>query len=253
MGLYFHVFIFLIGLAVGSFFNVIIFRFNTGRGVIKGRSKCGNCLSVVKWFDLIPILGFFMLKGRCRKCKGKISPLYPIVEISTATTLLLLLLKTTVVSYLTVLNIFIVLLFVLIVFIDARYFVIPDKILVILLAAVIGLKIVGDNTHPLYLLISSLGLTSFFVILFLVSRGRWIGLGDIKLIFVICLLLEYPLSYIALVLSVWAASLFSLTLLATKRATLKTEIPFGAFLSVTTVIFVVFNHGIQEISKYFYQ
>lgn len=237
---------------MGSFFNVIIFRFNTGRGVIKGRSRCDNCLSIIKWFDLIPVLSFFILRGRCRKCKEKMSPLYPIVEISTATALIMLLLKTTVLSYLTALNIFIVLLFVLIVFIDARYLIIPDKVLILLLVTAISLKIAGSNANPLSLLISSLGLTSFFAILFLVSKGRWIGLGDIKLIFIVSLLLGYPLSYIALVSSVWAASIFSLTLLAAKRATLKTEIPFGAFLSVTTIIFVVFNHGLQEISKYFH-
>lgn len=252
MEVYYYVFIFLIGLVLGSFFNVIIFRFNTGRGVIKGRSKCIKCRSIIKWFDLVPVLSYFLLKGRCRKCKGRISPLYPIVEISTAATLLLLFLRTPVVSYLTALNVLIVLLFVLILFLDIRYFIIPDKILILLIVVVAGLKLTSGNTNFFYLLISALGLTAFFAILFLVSKGGWIGLGDVKLIFLIGLLLEYPASYVAIISSVWLATGFSIALLVLKRATMKTEVPFGSFLSVTTIIFLIFNNELQKISRYFY-
>src|SRR3989344_5599868 len=114
----FYLFIFLIGLSVGSFFNVVIFRFGTDKSVVKGRSKCLNCGSVIRWLDLVPVLSYFIIRGRCRECKSKISPLYPIVEISTAVILLLLFLNTPAVSYLTALNALIVLLLVLVVFLD---------------------------------------------------------------------------------------------------------------------------------------
>ena len=252
MGIYFYILIFIIGLTLGSFFNVIIFRFGTNKGVVKGRSKCQNCDSVIRWFDLVPILSYFMLQSRCRECGKKISPLYSVVEISTAIVLLLLFLNTPVVSYLTALDAFIVLLLVLIIFLDILYFTIPDKILALLAIVAVGLKLLTGNTDFLYLLISALGLTAFFAILYAVSKGRWIGLGDIKLIFLIGFLLGYPTGYLAIVAAVWLAAIFSITLLLIKRATTKTEIPFGSFLSVTTIIFIIFNNELQKISRYFY-
>ena len=257
METYYYILIVLVGLALGSFFNVVIFRFPAFQKQgfwkpLSGRSKCVNCKSVIKWFDLIPIVSYFLLKARCRKCGAKISPMYPIVEISTAAVLLLLFLKTPLPSYLTALDAFIILLFVLIVFIDIRYLIIPDGILALLIAVMIGLKIMSGSVGFFYLLVSALGLTSFFGILFLVSKGKWIGLGDIKLIFLIGFLLGYPASYIVVISSVWLATIFSTVLLILKKATMKTEIPFGSFLSVATIIFLIFSNELQKISRYFY-
>lgn len=247
----YYVLIFIVGLILGSFFNVLIFRFNIGKGVVKGRSECTSCNSIIRWFDLVPVLSYFVLKGRCRRCGAKISPLYPVVEVTTATSFLLLFIRSPL-SYSTLLSALIVSLFLLILFFDIRYFIIPDKILVFLAAAVIGLKLISGNANFSHLLISALGLTAFFAILFLVSNGRWIGLGDIKLIFLIGLLLGYPISYVVIISSVWLATAFSIVLLVLKKANMKTEMPFGSFLSVTTIIFIIFSNELQKISKYFY-
>jgi len=146
------------------------------------------------------------------------------------------------VSYLTALNAFIVLLLVLVVFLDIFYFTIPDRMLVLLAITTVGLKLLTGNADFYHLLISALGLTAFFAILFLVSKGKWIGFGDIKLIFLIGFMLGYPMGYLAIVAAVWLAAVFSITLLLTKRATAKTEIPFGSFLSVATIIFIIFSN-----------
>lgn len=247
----FYFFIFLVGLSIGSFFNVVIFRFNTEGSIAKGRSKCLNCHSIIRWFDLIPIFSYFILRGRCRKCNVKISPLYPVVELTTASALFLFFFNTSLVSHLTVINAFIILLLTLIIFIDLRYLIISDKILVLLAVAAISLKLLSDNADFYRLLISAFGLTSFFAILYFVSKGRWIGLGDIKLIFILGFLLGYPMGYLAIVTAVWLAAIFSMALLLAKKATAKTEIPFGSFLSIATIIFIIFNNELQEISKYF--
>lgn len=123
--------------------------------------------------------------------------------------------------------------------------------LVLLAVAAISLKLLADNTDFYRLLISAFGLTSFFAILYIVSKGRWIGLGDIKLIFILGFLLGYPMGYLVLVTAVWLAAIFSIALLLAKKATAKTEIPFGSFLSIATIIFIIFNNELQEISKYF--
>lgn len=247
-----YVLIFIIGLALGSFFNVVLFRFNTNKSPLKGRSECANCGSVIKWFDLIPVASYLILKRKCRKCKEKISSLYPIVEISAAFVLLLFFLKTPTVSFSTALGALSVLLFLLLVFFDIRYFIIPDKVLLPLAIAAIGSKSLDKNANFYWLAIFALGLTAFFAILYLLSRGRWIGLGDIKLIFLIGFLLGYPMGYLAVLSSVWLAAIFSIALLAAKKADAKTEIPFGSFLSATTIIFIIFNSELQKISNYFY-
>lgn len=252
MGGYYYIITFIIGLLLGSFFNVIIFRFNTKKSAIKGRSRCVKCNSVIKWFDLIPVLSYFLLKRKCRYCGGKISPSYPVVEIATAISLLLFLWKNPTLSFPTVLGVFAVLLFLLIIFFDIRFFIIPDKILVLLVPAIVGLKFLGDDTDFYQLLISASALTSFFAILFLVSRGRWIGMGDVKLIFLIGFLLGYPASYLAVLSAIWFAAIFSVVLLVNRTGNMKTEVPFGSFLSVSTIIFIIFNNELQEISKLFY-
>src|SRR3989344_8884577 len=71
---------FLFGLIIGSFLNVVIFRFNTGH-TFGGRSGCMTCQNKLCWYELIPMISFFALRGRCRKCKAKISIQYPIVEL----------------------------------------------------------------------------------------------------------------------------------------------------------------------------
>lgn len=264
MGIYFYIFIFLIGLSIGSFFNVVIFRFNSGEDIVKGRSKCANCDSVIKWFNLVPVLSYFILRGRCRDCSVKISPLYPVVEMTVAITLLLFFWNIPSISYSAGINAFIILLLTLIIFIDVRYLIIPDKILILLAGAIVGSKLLAylslslenlgglaDNAGFYQLLISALGLTSFFAILYIISKGKWIGLGDIKLIFLIGLLLGYPLGYLAIVAAVWLAAIFSMFLLIAGKANAKTEIPFGSFLATATIIFITFNNELQEASKYF--
>jgi|SRR3989338_4022554 len=252
MQVYYYILIILVSLSLGSFFNVIIFRFNTDQNATKGRSKCLKCHSTVRWLDLIPIFSYFILGGKCRNCGTKISPMYPVVEASTAAVLLLLFLNTQTVSYLTMLNALTVLLFMLVIFFDMRYFIIPDKILVLLTIIAIIFMLFGHNMTFPNLLISGLSLASFFAILFIASHGRWIGFGDVKLVLLIGLLLGYPFGFLAVTSSIWAATIFSVLLLATGRADLKTKIPLGSFLSATTIIFIIFNHELQEISKYFY-
>lgn len=248
----YYILIFLVGLSLGSFFNVIIFRFNTSLSPLRGRSKCLSCGAELRWWTLIPLLSYFLIKGRCISCKRKISLIYPVVEFATAVILTFFFIKTGGISYLFILNGFILLLFFILIFLDIFYFIIPDKILLLIASVIISLKFFAINVNFINLLISALGLTSFFAILFLVSKGKWIGLGDIKLIFLMGLLFGYPLGYFAIVLSVWSAAIFSMVLLVLKRATAKTEIPFGAFLSISSIIFIIFNHEFQEIFRYFY-
>src|SRR3989338_8578332 len=72
------------GLIVGSFLNVVIFRLDKKGGILIGRSECPKCLKRLKWHDLFPVLSYVFLEGKCRNCKDKISPVYPLTELATA-------------------------------------------------------------------------------------------------------------------------------------------------------------------------
>ena len=222
---------------------------------MRGRSECANCLATIKWFDLIPIISYFLLKRRCRNCKAKISLLYPIVETTIAIVLLLFFLFRPELVYVNIVMlayVVVVALLMLIFFLDARYLIIPDKILAMLAVLIIGLNMAEGKFGLANTLIFPLGLSAFFGILFMVSKGRWIGFGDVKLIFLIGVLLGYPMGYLSIVASVWLATLFSLILIVAGKANGKTEIPFGSFLSAATIIFLIFENELQEISKYFF-
>src|SRR3989344_7119021 len=80
----FYVLIFIIGLCVGSFLNVVIFRLDRKAGILTGRSECQNCSYQLQWYDLFPVFSYLCLGGKCRHCKKPISPIYPIVELTTA-------------------------------------------------------------------------------------------------------------------------------------------------------------------------
>ena len=219
---------------------------------MRGRSECANCLATIKWFDLIPIISYFLLKRRCRNCKAKISLLYPIVETTIAIVLLLFFLFRPELNMLVLAHAAVIALLTLIFFLDARYLTIPDKILAMLAVLIVGLKMAEGKSGLANILIFPLGLSAFFGILFMVSKGRWIGFGDVKLIFLIGVLLGYPMGYLSIVASVWLATLFSLILIVAGKANGKTEIPFGSFLSAATIIFLIFENELQEISKYFF-
>ena len=92
----------------------------------------------------------------------------------------------------------------------------------------------------------------FFVILYIVSEGKWVGFGDVKLLLLIGVAFGYPLSFLITVFSVWLAALFGLALIVLKKATLKSALPFGVFLCLFSLIFIIFKNEIQTIAYFFY-
>ena len=88
--------------------------------------------------------------------------------------------------------------------------------------------------------------------MYLSSKGRWVGLGDAKLLFLIGLVLGYPLGFLALMLSVWIAALVGIGLMLSGRATRKTALPFGSFLAGVSILIIIFQHEIQKITNQFF-
>jgi leader peptidase (prepilin peptidase)/N-methyltransferase len=134
---------------------------------------------------------------------------------------------------------------------DVLYFIIPDKIVfpLIIIGFIRIFQFHGDAVYNL--LLSAFVFFSFFAIIYLASKGKWMGFGDAKLSFLLGLWLGYPLGFWAIAVSVWVAALLGLVLVAFGRANMSTKLPFGSFIGVVFIIFIIFNNAIQTYFPWF--
>lgn len=245
--------IFLVGLCVGSFLNVLIFRLDKKSGIIAGRSECPKCLKLLSWYDLVPVLSYIFLRGRCRNCKNQISVIYPLVELVTAFSFLLFYLFSG--FQFAILDFYYFLIissFIALIFFDYLYFWLPDKIILPLIVVVFFFNYFFQGTEFAILLLSALILGGIFAIIYLVSKKKWVGWGDIKLLFLTGLVLGYPLGFLAMIFSVWAGAIAGLVLITLGKATRKTALPFGSFLAGVSILIIIFQNEIQKfIGVYF--
>jgi leader peptidase (prepilin peptidase)/N-methyltransferase len=244
-----------LGLIIGSFLNVVIFRFNTERS-FGGRSSCMNCGNTLTWYELVPLFSFLFLRGRCRNCKAKISIQYPIVEFITGILFASLFLKFQDVFYLNTIAfaisyayyaIMFSILLVIAVY-DFRHKIIPDILsLVFGVVAFIGLFLFSDyvfypHIPSVWEFLSGLFLALPFALLWLVSRGTWMGLGDAKLALGLGWLLGYTRILSGAVLAFWSGAILGLILIVfSKKYGVKSEIPFAPFLALGVLLAFLFE------------
>lgn len=247
----FAIFIFAFGLIVGSFLNVLIFRLNTGESVVRGRSRCFSCGRMLGVVDLIPVVSFLVQRGRCRSCGSKISAQYLLVELATGLVFLLVAYRlwdfnAALVSaspYLFLQGVFLIMIFSLLIAIgayDLRHMIIPNQfvypfIVLSFFYSAISYKLLATSTlYPDIL--SGLAAFGFFAGLWFVSKGRWMGFGDAKLALGIGFLLGPLLTPLAIVLAFWLGVLISVPIVLKQGGGLKTQVPFGPFLVLATVM-----------------
>lgn len=281
--------IFLFGAALGSFISVIANRYNTGLSFWFGRSFCFSCNTLLRKIDMFPILSFIRLRGLCRYCGSKIphetffteiimgflsvlaalkSGLFPLqFPLLLATSYWLL-----TVNYLLLTSIFAVIL--LISVYDLKHLIIPNSFLIVLSAfSLIYVCIflfpafdpyfTPEIVKNIFIRLASIVVVPLpFLILFFISKGRWIGMGDVKYMAVLGLLLGISSGFAAVILSFWIGAAFSIIAIAVNRLkrhlpnfsnnlTIKSEIPFGPFLSLGIIISLYFNVDLSQIQKFF--
>jgi prepilin signal peptidase PulO-like enzyme (type II secretory pathway) len=258
--LFFYIFVFLLGLAVGSFLNCIIYRLEKNESFLKGRSYCPNCHHVLAWQDLIPILSFLILKGKCRYCGKKISLQYPLVELATGILFFSISYSTfqhsntpTFQQFIQFLYLSIVSSFLIIIFVyDLKHYLIPDKVIypAIALTLIFNFKFLIFKQFQIfkYSILSAFGSAAFFLVIFLISRGKWLGFGDVKFGFLMGLFLGFPKILVALFSAYLIGAIIGIGLVLAKKKTLKSEVPFGPFLVAGTFIALFF--GSQLINWY---
>lgn len=234
MVLVFDILFFVFGTIIGSFLNVVICRLSIGESIAENRSYCPLCKKKLVWYELIPIISFIVQKGKCRACKKKISLQYPLVEIFTG--LIFVLIFNAQYSifdtcFLLLISCFLIILFVY----DLKYYLVSDKIVypAIIIAFLYQLQFSIFN----YLSAAVIA-GGFFLVIILISKGKWMGMGDVKIGILMGLILGLPKVFVALFLAFLIGALVSILLMALKKKTLKSEIPFGPFLTAATLLAV---------------
>ncbi len=251
MNLGFCLIVFVFGACIGSFLNCLIYRLKEKQSFLSGRSFCPKCLHQLAFFDLIPVLSFIFLKGKCRYCGEKISWQYPLVELATGGLFLLIFLRFTIYHLPFTIYLFVVSSLLIIIFVyDLKHYIIPDKIIFLAIAVVFLYKIIFNfQTSNLYSpILSALVASAFFFLLWLVSRGKWMGLGDAKLAFLMGLFLGYPQILVAMFSAFLIGAIIGLGLIVCRKKTLKSQVPFGPFLVVGTFIALFWG---KEIIKWY--
>ncbi|EKD49859.1 MAG: type II secretory pathway, prepilin signal peptidase PulO [uncultured bacterium] len=244
MPILFYFIIFLFGLAVGSFLNALIYRLYFGGSVIFGRSMCPKCKHELSALDLIPVVSFFLLRWKCRYCRGKISWQYPVVEIVVAILFLLTAIDVSARGTWQVAQLLLNLIFSLffisalvVVFVyDLKYYLILDKVVFPAIVVAFIAALVLPDANIWNALLGSAICGGFFLILVLLSKEKWMGAGDAKLGFLVGLIVPFPEVFVLLIIAFVGGSIISLFLVALKKKTMKDAVPFGTFLAASAVI-----------------
>jgi len=232
-----------LGLIIGSFLNVCIYRIPRHKSIAYPRSFCPNCKKTILPYDNIPVLSYIILGGRCRYCKTKISWQYPSVELLTGILFLLLFLKFSLSLEFIAYIIFVALL-IIATFTDLSHRIIPN--VVSIPGIILGLIINSSNFKNVLfgVLICAAILWIFRQIGLLIKRKEMMGWGDIKLAGMIGAFLGLGNGVLALFLGVCLGVFLWTLLISLKLKTRKEYIPFGAFLSAGSVIAVFYGANI---------
>ncbi len=251
------IFVFVFGLCIGSFLNCVVYRLEK-KEKLAGRSYCPQCKNTLSWRDLFPVFSFLCLWGKCKYCKTKISWQYPIVEVATGVMFLLIFNFSAQGglasgwNFLNLAFLFYVAAVLIVIFVyDFKYYIIPDKVLFPAIAITFayrlfeGLLISNFTLVGTYLLAILIG-SGFFLFIFLISKGRWMGFGDVKLAILMGLLLGFPNILVALFLAFFLGAVIGTIMMIFKEKNLRSELPFAPFLITGTFVALLWGARLVE-------
>ncbi|ABK98610.1 prepilin peptidase [Pelobacter propionicus] len=242
--LLFSVFSFILGAVVGSFLNVCICRMPRDESVVSPPSHCPGCGYRIRWYDNIPLVSYLLLRGRCRGCREKISPRYPLVELLNALLSLALFLRFGPTLAFAVLFLFCSAL-VVITFIDLEHQIIPDEISLpgIVLGFIFSFFLRGHGWLNSLLGIL-LGGGSLLLVAYgyqLVTGKEGMGGGDIKLLAMMGAFLGWKSIPFIIFVSSLAGSVIGVSLMLIQKKDSKLAIPFGPYLALGALLYVFYG------------
>jgi leader peptidase (prepilin peptidase)/N-methyltransferase len=249
-----NIYIFFLGLCVGSFLNVCIFRIPAGRSIVRPASACPGCSTSIRWYDNIPILSYLLLRGRCRHCRSPISARYPMVELITAFSALAVWLNFGWSAQTPIYFLFVAALLA-ITFIDIDHRIIPDEISLPGIPIGFALSFLLPQ-HRWYdpLLGILVGGGSLFLVAWvyqLLTGNEGMGFGDVKLLAMIGAFIGWQGVLFTIMASSFIGTVVGLVLMIRMRKGMKLAVPFGPFLAIGAIIYLFF--GNQIIDWYFYR
>jgi prepilin signal peptidase PulO-like enzyme (type II secretory pathway) len=244
-----------IGLFVGSFLANVVYRLKKGEQFVNGRSKCPHCGHQLTALDLVPVFSWVALKSKCRYCKAKISGEYALVELLTGVLFALSYFALNPNGQIEIAQFFVWLivlsgLIVLAVY-DLKWYLLPDKVLLPLIIPamiLICLAFIDTGSYRVLTgpLIAAVLFGGFFYLLAAVSGGKWMGGGDIKLSFLMGLILGIQKTSVAMLIAFNTAAIVGVYLLVTKKLKRDHQIPFGPFLIAGTIAAYLFGQSIID-------
>ncbi len=251
-----EVLIIILGLSVGSFLNVCIFRIPNREFISKPRSKCPKCKHQLKFWENIPIFSYLLLKGKCSSCHSHISLRYPLIEILTSLLFLLI-------YYFygfTIETLLLCVLFsivIIITFVDIDVQLIPNGLLILGLIPVSIYVILFGLENIWAHLFGAIGLSALFFLIGYLGKIFYkedsMGMGDVKYAFLIGLLLGWKSGFLALGFSFIFAAFIIVILFIQKKLKSKQKIPFGPFMSLGLLVSLLWGHRIIEWYLHFYK
>lgn len=251
-GIIFYIFILCLGTTIGSFLNVVIYRFNTGLRFDEGRSMCFSCGKTLHWYELIPLVSFIIQLGRCRGCKSRIAWQYPIVELVTAAVFMVTTYHLATMysfdSSVFVLHLigymFLWSMCIVMAVYDIRHKMVPGMFAYLSIALAILLQMVA-GIYILNILIGVVAVALPLWLLYFISKEKWMGFGDVLIALIMGSLLGYSAGLTALMLSFWLGAIYGVLIIVIgkiknkKTLSLSSQVPFGPFLILATYIVFV--------------
>ena len=238
--------VFVLGLCIGSFLNVLIYRLPRSL-TLGGRSFCPKCKKQIAWYDNIPLVSFILLRGKCRKCQFPISLKYPVVELLTGVLFIGVIGGIRVIGAIGVLGYFaIVSAMIAILFIDLEHQIIPDELIAIGVFGALGVFLPSHLSLLTSNLLSAAGASLFFLFLHLITKGKGMGLGDVKLVFLMGLVLGFPKIIGSLYLAFLTGAIVGVILILTKKKRFGEHLPFGPFLVGSFLTFLFWGDRIIQ-------
>lgn len=256
---YFAIVLFFVGLCLGSFVNAAVWRIKHKKDLLLARSECTKCHYQLQWFDLIPVLSWLFLRGRCRKCHKSISFQYPLVELAVAAFFVASLAFWPIgfdsVNHLLQFGVWLLAgvgLAILFVY-DIKWLLLPDRVVLPLILLGLAMTVLhgleaSSLVQFLFNLFGSLlVLSGFYLALFMISKGKWVGFGDIKLGVALALLLcNWQLALLTFFLANLIGTLFFAPALSTGKLKRSAHIPLGPFLIISFLIAGLFGQSIID-------
>lgn len=249
--------LFAFGAAIGSFVNVLALRYDPDRflferRVVGGRSRCPQCGKTLRWFELIPIVSYLLQGGRCRTCKKQVSPQYLVGEVICGLIFVLVASRhpggllfpsydAEPISILFWIAVFIILF--LVTSIDLRTMIIPDELNLALGA--LGVFIGGMSGNLMEHVGAGIAAAAVFGLLVLGTRGKGMGIGDVKLAAAMGLVFGWPSTPIILAGGFIIGAIYGILALLARAKTLRSAVPFAPFLAVSSVVVFLWGEAIE--------